>query len=146
MFRSLFANIPDVTKNLLILNGLFFLAKIVMQEQGVYLGQELGMHYPASDNFESYQIVTHIFMHGDFFHLLFNMIGLIVFGSQLERVWGKKRFFIFYFITAFGATLLHTLVQGIEINQLVGSWYPTEIDSVLQDGGSHRHLRRDTPG
>lgn len=125
MFRNLFANIPDVTKNLLILNGLFFLAKIVFEGQGIYLGHKLGMHYPSSEFFEPYQIITHFFMHGDFFHIMFNMVGLVVFGSQLERVWGKKRFFIFYFVTAIGAVLLHTIVQAIEIHQLVNEWFPT---------------------
>lgn len=136
MFGNLFANIPDVTKNLLILNVVFFIAKAILASQGIDLGQSLGMHYPASQYFEPYQIVTHIFMHGDFFHLLFNMIGLIVFGSHLERVWGKKRFFTFYFVTAFGAVLLHTFVQGIELYNYIGDWFPSmdvyvEGDSIF---------------
>lgn len=125
MFRNLFANIPDVTKNLLILNGLFFLATIVLFNQGIDLWSMLGMHYPSSEDFAPFQIITHIFMHGDFFHLLFNMIGLIVFGSQLERVWGKKRFFIFYFVTAIGAAFLHTGLQAFELHNLTGSWFPS---------------------
>ncbi len=124
MFRNLFANIPDVTKNLLIVNALFFLALVVMEGQGVYLGGHLGMHYPGSNHFEPYQIITHFFMHGDFMHILFNMVGLIVFGSQLERYWGKKRFLIFYFVTALGAAALHFLVQGIEIHNISGEWFP----------------------
>ncbi|MDC3252889.1 rhomboid family intramembrane serine protease [Crocinitomicaceae bacterium] len=131
MFRNLLSNIPDVTKNLLILNLLFFLATIVMQNQGIVLQQELGMHYPSSNLFEPYQLITHFFMHGDLFHLLFNMIGLIVFGSQLERTWGKKRFFVFYFVTAIGAVVLHTIVQGIEIHQLTGEWFPDIINKRL---------------
>lgn len=124
MFRSLFANIPDVTKNLVIINALFFLATIVAQGQGVNLYGMLGMHYPGSNYFEPYQIITHFFMHGDFGHILFNMIGLIVFGSHLERVWGKKRFFIFYFVTAIGAAALHFGVQGYEVYRLCGEWFP----------------------
>ena len=131
MFRNLLSNIPDVTKNLLILNVLFFLATIVMQNQGIVLQQELGMHYPSSNLFEPYQLITHFFMHGDLFHLLFNMIGLIVFGSQLERTWGKKRFFIFYFVTAIGAVVLHTIVQGIEIRHLTGEWFPDIINKRI---------------
>lgn len=131
MFRNLLSNIPDVTKNLLILNVLFFLATIVMQNQGIVLQQELGMHYPSSNLFEPYQLITHFFMHGDLFHLLFNMIGLIIFGSQLERTWGKKRFFIFYFVTAIGAVVLHTIVQGIEIHHLTGEWFPDIINKRI---------------
>ena len=125
MFRSIFANIPDVTKNLLILNVLFFLAKMVFAGQGIDLDQKLGMHYPSSPYFEPYQIITHFFMHGDLFHLLFNMIGLVVIGSHLERVWGKKRYIIFYFITALGAVLLHEAVHGYEIYKLTGELFPT---------------------
>lgn len=124
MFRGLFANIPDVTKNLLIINVLFFLASVVAQSQGVNLQGMLGMHYPGSNYFEPYQIITHFFMHANFPHILFNMIGLIVFGSHLERVWGKRRYFIFYFVTAIGAAALHFLVQGFEIHSLTGSWFP----------------------
>jgi len=125
MFGQMFRNMPDVVKNLLILNVLFFLVKITMESQGINASQVLGMHYPASQNFEPYQLVTHFFMHGDLFHLLFNMIGLVVLGSQLERVWGKKRFLIFYLVTAFGAMLLHILVQGIEIYNITGQLFPT---------------------
>ena len=124
MFRQLFGNIPDVTKNLLIINALFFLATVVLQGQGIDLVQKLGVHPPNSNLFEPYQIITHFFMHGGFTHILFNMIGLVVFGSHLEREWGKKRFFIFYFVTAIGAALLHTMIQGIEIHQLTGEWFP----------------------
>ena len=124
MFRQMFANIPDVTKNLLILNVLFFLVKAALESQGINASQLLGMHYPSSEFFEPYQIVTHFFMHGDLFHILFNMIGLVVLGSHLERVWGKKRYLIFYFVTAFGAMLLHTVVQGIEIYNICGEFFP----------------------
>ena len=85
------------------------------------------MHYPGSNHFEPYQVITHFFMHGDFMHILFNMIGLIVFGTQLERYWGKKRFFIFYFVTALGAAALHFLVQGIEIYNISGEWFPNLV-------------------
>lgn len=130
MFGQLFANIPDVTKNLLILNVLFFLVKYLLIGQGIDADHMLGMHYPASQYFEPFQVVTHFFMHGDFFHLLFNMIGLIVFGSHLERVWGKKRYFIFYFATAFGAILLHTIVQGVELYMAIGDWFPEIVVNV----------------
>lgn len=124
MFRQIFGNIPDVTKNLLILNVLFFLIKGALESQGMDAGNMLGMHYPSSEYFEPYQIVTHFFMHADLFHILFNMIGLVVFGSHLERTWGKKRFFIFYLATAFGALALHTGVQAVELYNLSGSWWP----------------------
>lgn len=125
MFRQIFGNMPDVVKNLLILNVLFFLVKYVLQGQGVDAGMLLGMHYPSSSYFEPYQIITHFFMHGDLFHLLFNMVGLVVLGSHLERVWGKKRFFIFYIVTALGAVGLHLGATAYEIYELTGSWWPS---------------------
>lgn len=120
----MFSNIPDVTKNLLIINVLFFLATILLQQQGVHLSRHLGMYYPSSQFFAPYQIVTHFFMHSSFSHLLFNMIGLVVIGSHLERYWGKKRFFIFYFVTALGAAFLYLLVHAIELYYQTGAFFP----------------------
>lgn len=131
MFRQIFGNIPDVTKNLLILNVLFFVIKAVLENQGINASQVLGMHYPSSEFFEPYQIITHFFMHADFMHILLNMIGLIVFGSHLERTWGKKRFFIFYFITAIGAVVLHFGVNAYELYELTGTVWPK---ATVRDG------------
>lgn len=125
MFRQIFGNIPDVTKNLLIINVLFFMIKIVMEGQGISASHILGLHYPSSEFFEPYQIITHFFMHGDLFHLLFNMIGLVVLGSHLERTWGKKRYFLFYCVTALGAAALHMGVQAYELYELTGSTWPS---------------------
>ena len=124
MLRNLFANIPDVTKNLVIINVLFFLATIVAQGQGIYLKSMLGMYYPSSNYFQPYQVITHFFMHADISHIFFNMFGLVVFGSHLERTWGKQRFFIFYFVTALGAAILYFLVAGIELHSVTGEWFP----------------------
>lgn len=132
MFRGLLNNLPDVTKNLLILNVLFFLAKVVLANQGVDLGMLLGLHYPASELFAPYQIATHFFMHGDIMHLLFNMFGLVFLGVHLERMWGAKRFLIFYFVTAIGAAFLYTFVQGIEVYHSTGEFFP-HIDLIQVD-------------
>lgn len=133
MLRQIFGNMPDVVKNLLILNVLFFLVKAALESQGIDAGRVLGMHYPSSEFFEPYQIVTHFFMHGDLFHILFNMVGLVVFGSHLEHTWGKKRFFLFYVITALGAMALHLGFHGYELYQLTGSYWPeaTYYDGVI---------------
>lgn len=127
MFRQIFSNIPDVTKNLLILNALFFFATLAFANQNIDMWNMLGMHYPSSEKFEPYQIVTHFFMHADIGHIFFNMLGLIILGSQLERMWGKKRFFIFYFVTALGAALLHTGVQAFELYNMTGTFFPTAV-------------------
>lgn len=87
----------------------------------------LGLHYPVSEFFKPFQIITHMFMHGGFLHLFFNMFNLYMFGTVLERIWGPRRFLEFYFITGLGAMLLHTLVQGIEIFRLCGTFTPTPV-------------------
>jgi len=123
MFQNLFKNMGNVTKNLLIINVLFFLATVVMEARGVDLVRTLGLYYPTSQYFAPYQIATHFFMHGGFSHILFNMFGLVIMGSHLERYWGDKKFLIFYFVTALGAAFLHTAVQGFEIYQATGEFF-----------------------
>jgi membrane associated rhomboid family serine protease len=102
----------------MIINGLCFLAHVVLKGRGLYdLNMHLGLYYPESTYFRPFQIITNVFMHADFMHLFFNMFGLWMFGSKLENYWGPKRFFIFYFVTAFGASALHMGVNAIEIFQ-----------------------------
>ncbi len=77
----------------------------------------MGLYYPESSYFKPFQIITNVFMHADFMHLFMNMFGLWMFGSKLENYWGPKRFFIYYFVTAFGAAALHMGVNAFEIHQ-----------------------------
>lgn len=133
---SFLNNIPTVTKNILILNVLFYLATITFLSNGVNLIQLLGAHYLNTPLFEPYQIVTHFFMHStDIFHILFNMLMLVMFGSHLERIWGAKRFFIFYIASAVGAFTLYNgigVFQIIELkDQLVAMGY--DITALNQD-------------
>jgi membrane associated rhomboid family serine protease len=131
MFQNLFSNMGNITKNLLIINVLFFLAKFILESQGIPLGRMLGLYYPSSQYFEPYQLATHFFMHSDFRHILFNMLGLVFLGSNLERFWGPKKFLIFYIVTALGAAVLHMFVQGVEIYNATGFWFPAlNIDLV----------------
>jgi len=93
----------------------------------------LGLHYPSSEYFKPFQIITHMFMHEGIMHIFFNMFNLYMFGTILERVWGPKRFLEFYFITGFGAMLLHTGVQALQIYHLSGSIAPP-LPIVNADG------------
>jgi membrane associated rhomboid family serine protease len=111
--------LPTVVKNLLIINGLMFLANFISTTKFAYnLNLHLGLYFPTSDNFRPFQIITHVFMHGSFMHIFFNMFSLWMFGTVLENYWGPKRFFIYYFITAFGAAALHVGVNAVEINSM----------------------------
>lgn len=119
-------NLPGVTKNILYINIVLFLATWLFAEvfnQLFGLGPHslLGLFYFDSPLFKPHQLITHMFMHGGLFHILINMFMLVMFGSLLERVWGPQRFFIFYFFTGFGALFLHQAVQAFEIQQLIGS-------------------------
>ena len=89
---SAFGNMPEVVKNLLIINGLFFLATIALEPQGIELSKLLGAFYWDSIHFRPWQIVTHMFMHGGFTHIFFNMFALWMFGTSIERIWGAKKF------------------------------------------------------
>lgn len=79
------------------------------------------MFYPSSWFFRWWQPVTHMFMHGGFWHLFFNMYSLLMFGMVVERQLGTKRFLIFYFVTGLGAALLHTGVQALEVQHYIAS-------------------------
>ncbi len=114
-----FNQLPDVVKNLLIINGLFFLASIVLGSSfGINLINTLGAYAPGTPNFEPYQMVTHLFMHASFIHILVNMFVLWMFGRIVENVLGSQRFFIFYFVAGFGAALLHLGVSYIQLSGL----------------------------
>lgn len=111
-------NIPQVTKNILILNIMFFIASLFLEMQGIDLIQSFGAHYVNSPLFKPYQVVTHFFMHAGFFHILFNMWIFVILGAHLERMWGAKRFFIFYLVSAFAAFALFNALGVYEIEQL----------------------------
>lgn len=114
--RSGFSVLPPVVKNLLIINALCYLANVVFEMRFNHsLNESLGLYYPESTYFKPYQLITHVFMHGSFMHLFFNMFSLWMFGNVLENYWGPKRFFVYYFVTAFGAAALHLGVSGYEI-------------------------------
>lgn len=103
--------LPVVTKNLIAINVLLFFAAIVADKYSIDLNGLLGLHIFLAEDFHPYQVVTYMFMHGGFTHLFFNMFALYMFGGLLERVWGAKRFLIFYFVTGVGAALIQELVQ-----------------------------------
>ena len=109
--------LPEVTKNLLAINILMFLATIVMEKQGMNLTNILGLHFFKAADFAPYQFVTYMFMHSGITHLFFNMFALYMFGGVLERVWGAKRFLIYYLVAGVGAGLLQELVQYVSFVQ-----------------------------
>ena len=128
--------LTDAIKHLLIINILFFIAT---QLYGDQMYQWFSLWFPKNENFELWQIVSHMFMHGGFMHILFNMYALWAFGSPLERMWGRNKFLFFYFSAGLGAALIHTGVnyyyfsQGIDA--LVNSgWSEANIMEIISQG------------
>ncbi|MCB0824404.1 MAG: rhomboid family intramembrane serine protease [Bacteroidales bacterium] len=115
-----FSILPPVVKNLLIINGLFFLATYAAGSSfGIDLIDTLGLHYFAADKFSPYQFITYMFMHGGPMHIFFNMFALWMFGNALENVWGPKRFLIYYLITGIGAAIVHYVVFYFQISPVI---------------------------
>ncbi|MDG2369178.1 MAG: rhomboid family intramembrane serine protease [Flavobacteriales bacterium] len=130
MFRNLLANMSPAVKNILILNVIFFFAQWALPQFMPSL-----MLFPfGSENFEPWQLATHFFMHGGIGHLFFNMFALVIFGSNLERVWGPKRFLIYYIACAFGAALIHMLVNYLRIQGIEAQLSSAEINQVYNEG------------
>lgn len=107
------SNVPKVIKNLLIINVLMFVATLVNQR---FMISTFGLFYPTSEYFRWWQPVTHMFMHGGFWHILFNMYTLFIFGCVVERMIGSRKFLIFYFVCGLGAAAVHLGVQALQAN------------------------------
>ena len=108
---------PPITQALLIANvAIFVLDQLLL---GGMLSQWFAL-WPLGPNFAPYQVVSYAFLHGSMMHLFFNMLGLWMFGSELERVWGGKRYLQFY-----AASLLAAAGMQLVVNMLIGSPYPT---------------------
>ncbi|WP_280766029.1 rhomboid family intramembrane serine protease [Parabacteroides sp. PFB2-10] len=117
------SSIPPVTKNLIIINLLLWLASITLPKVGIDLIQILGLHFPGAKDFGIWQIVTYMFMHdtSSISHVFFNMFAVYMFGRVLENVWGTKRFIIFYLVTGLGAGLVQELVWFINLRDVLFS-------------------------
>jgi len=104
---------PPITKNLIIINVLVWIAQNILDKQMNLTGR-LALYPVQSVNFEPYQIATHMFTHAPLpaiYHILFNMFALWMFGRVLENVWGPKKFLFFYLVCGVGAAALHLGIQ-----------------------------------
>ena len=106
------ANVPTAIKNIIIINVLIMIMTSLNEN---FMYETFALFYPTSPFFHWWQPLTHMFMHGGFWHLFFNMYTLYIFGSVLERVWGTKKFLVFYFVTGLGAALIHTGVEWLQM-------------------------------
>ena len=128
--------ITEIVKHLLIINIIFFFASSVL---GEIMYDLFAMHYPNNPNFFVWQPITHMFMHGDLTHIMFNMIGLWMFGTPIEQMWGRQKFIFFYISAGLGAVLLQTVIYHIDIisvNQILSEYGLSrgEIDLFYETG------------
>jgi len=132
--------LPPVVKNIIMINVLMILAYYAANSVfGIDLNSLLGLYFPKSEQFKPMQIVTHMFMHGGFWHIFFNMYALFIFGPILENVWGPKRFFIFYMVCGLGAAFTHESVIFLQYNHLVQNLSPGDLQVVLNEGTAYFH-------
>ncbi|KGL63704.1 rhomboid family intramembrane serine protease [Polaribacter sp. Hel1_85] len=134
--------LTDAIKHLIIINVILFVAPQLLKLDFTNI---LALHYPKNEHFGIWQYVTHMFMHGSFGHILFNMYGLWAFGTPLEQMWGKKRFIFFYFSAGIGAGLIYTLANYYQFNgiyeQLINfGLSANDIQNIL-DAGSYNDAR-----
>ena len=136
-----FAVLPTVVKNLLIINVLFFLATIAAQSVfRIDLADYLGLHYIGASDFQPFQLVTYMFMHGSFAHLFFNMFALWMFGNTLENIWGPNRFLLFYFVCGIGAGLVQELVQYIQYATTLQAYTSVNMHGHIIPMGEYLNL------
>ena len=117
-------SVPEIIKNLIIINLIFFIGTLVI---GNFAYDILALHYPKNPSFGYWQLLTHMFMHGGIYHILFNMFGLWMFGSPLVQMWGRNKFF-------FNAVVDNLLSQGYLLDEIYNNVLPnkgTYFDSKL---------------
>jgi len=114
----MFPQITPVTRNIIILNVIFFAATYLLRYANINLTPLLAGYFPLSPNFNSWQIITHMFMHGSIMHIVFNMLTLYSFGPVLEQVLGQKKFIILYFAAGLGGFALYNIWNYYEVSQL----------------------------
>ena len=132
------SNLPVAVKNIIIINALVYLATSL---NGDFMYKYFALFYPTSPFFHWWQPLTHMFMHGGFWHLFFNMYTLFIFGSVLERVWGTKKFLTFYFVTGLGAAAVHTGVEWIQMS----SWMTQVAENGSMAAQASIHALKMTP-
>lgn len=130
-----FQQTSPIVLNLIIINVLVYLAQLVTggNEYVNPAADLFALHHYRSTHFQPYQVITHLFMHANFFHLLFNMFALWMFGSVVERAWGPKRFLIFYFICGLGAAIF-------QLGSYAHEFWKIDHGIVSMDLGQYQEL------
>jgi len=135
--------ITEAVKHLVIINVILFIVPQLAPNLGIQ--SMFALHFPENPQFGFWQFATHLFMHGGFSHILFNMYGLWAFGTPLEQMWGRNKFLFFYLSAGLGAGVIYTLVNYYQFNgvyeQLIKIGVSsTEIQSLLTTGSYNSQI------
>ena len=128
--------ISDLIKHLVIINVIFFFSTFIF---GNIVYDLFALHYFENEKFEYWQLLSHMFMHGNINHILFNMFGLWMFGSPLEKMWGKNKFLFFYISAGLGAAALQMIMYYVQFSsisdQITQLGYGTDsLNKLLNEG------------
>jgi Uncharacterized membrane protein (homolog of Drosophila rhomboid) len=128
--NGFFSSIPPVTKNIIIINFIAWIATFAFRRVGIDLVDLLGLHYFQAESFRFYQLISYMFLHStaSFSHIFFNMFAVYMFGRVIEVTWGPKRYLIYYMVTGIGAGLMQELVWFFSLQELIGSGIPMITD------------------
>ena len=118
-------NIPVVTKNLLLVNIIAFVATWILQLRGLDLNDLLGLHFFMAADFQVWQLLTYMLLHSGFTHILFNMFALWMFGVVIENVWGPKKFLFYYISCGVGAGIMQEIAQFFSFYFTISAQDPT---------------------
>lgn len=129
-FASGARDLPPVTKNIIIINFIIWAVEMIFPDFSTTIVGKLGLHFAHSSSFNPIQVITYMFVHDphSIAHIFFNMFTLFMFGPMLERIWGSKRFFLFYFICGVGAALVQEAVWAL-------SWEHDYISAIAPLNG-----------
>lgn len=130
-FKDMFLRMPPVTKNLLIINIIIWIAMAMVRPVSGFLESYGALYYFTSDQFFPWQLFSYMFIHANFTHLLFNMWALFMFGVMMERVLGSAKFLLYYISCGLGAALIQEGVFALMINHYSG---------LFTDPAAMRHL------
>ncbi|WP_296312699.1 rhomboid family intramembrane serine protease [Winogradskyella sp. UBA3174] len=130
--------ITDAVKHLLIINVVMFVGTLAIGNGDAFY-QWFALYFPKNDMFQLWQVVTHMFMHGGFAHILFNMFALWMFGTAVEQVFGWKKFVIFYLLSGFGAATIQVAFLYFQFNTglstlIESGFLQSDIVNILSEG------------
>jgi len=131
-------SLPNVTRNLLLVNIIAYLAMEVLKLRGIDLNNMLGLHFFLAEDFHVYQLFTYMFMHGGLMHIFFNMFALWMFGVVIENTWGSRRFLFYYICCGIGAGLTQEVAQYVQYSvEGLAAYQTVNLGGVVMSMGDY---------